>query len=76
MDKTHFRFFDWFSARALVTTAGFREVSEIADGGFPMIRFLPTGIGSWCSRTAVMAAPGLFGWQFVIVAGPLDEGAG
>lgn len=70
MDRTHFRFFDWSAARALVAGAGFREVSASADGGFPLARFLP-GVGRWFNRAAVWAAPGLFGWQFVIVAEPL-----
>ncbi|MBV8265096.1 MAG: class I SAM-dependent methyltransferase [Planctomycetaceae bacterium] len=74
MDSTHFRFFDWSTARALVTGAGFREVSADADGGFPLARLLP-GIGGWLSQAAVRVAPGLFGWQFVIIAEPFTERA-
>jgi SAM-dependent methyltransferase len=76
MDRTHFRFFDWSAARALVAGAGFQIVSARADGGFPLARFLP-GVGGWLSRGALWAAPGLFGWQFVIVGAPLacPEGA-
>jgi hypothetical protein len=73
MDRTHFRFFDWASARALVTEAGFREVGASADGGFPMARLLP-GLGPWLSWAALRVAPGLFGWQFVIVAEPVGAG--
>ena len=69
MDRTHFRFFDWGSARALVTEAGYREVSAIADGGFPLSRLVP-GLGAWLDRGSLRLAPGLFGWQFVIVAEP------
>jgi hypothetical protein len=70
MDRTHFRFFDWTSARALVASAGFREISAYADGGFPLARYLP-GAGRLLSHAALRMAPGLFGWQFVIV----DDGA-
>jgi SAM-dependent methyltransferase len=70
MDQTHFRFFDWSAARALVVESGFGEVLASADGGFPLSRFLP-GVGPWFNRLALWAAPGLFGWQFVIVAEPL-----
>lgn len=72
MDRTHFRFFDWASARALIASAGCREISAFADGGFPLARYLP-GAGRLLSRAALRLAPGLFGWQFVIVAEPLHE---
>jgi SAM-dependent methyltransferase len=65
MDRTHFRFFDWDSARKLVQDAGFQIVDAIADGGFPLARFLPGG--SMLSRAALGMSPGLFGWQFIIV---------
>jgi SAM-dependent methyltransferase len=70
MDLTHFRFFDWCTAQGLVSEGGFRVVSAHADGVFPLSRFLP-GIGRWIDRAAVWAAPGLFGWQFVIVGEPV-----
>jgi hypothetical protein len=60
MDRIHFRFFDWTSTRALVAGAGFREISAYADGGFPLALGL----------AALRMAPGLFDWQFVIVAEP------
>jgi len=66
MDRTHFRFFDWESARRLVTDAGFQIVEATADGGFPLARYLPGG--RLLSRLALAYSPGLFGWQFVIVA--------
>ena len=69
MDRTHFRFFDWTSAQALVASAGFRQISAYADGGFPLARYLP-GAGRLLSHAALRMAPGLFGWQFVIVAEP------
>jgi SAM-dependent methyltransferase len=69
MDRTHFRFFDWNSARAMVENAGFHEISARADGGFPLARFLP-GLGGMLSHVALTVAPGLFGWQILIIAGP------
>ena len=66
MDRTHFRFFDWDSAQNLVTGAGYRIVDAAADGGFPLARFLPGG--RLLSRVALGISPGLFGWQFIIVA--------
>lgn len=67
MDHTHFRFFDWTTARNLVVRSGYREISALADGGFPLARFLPVA-GRPLSRAALRLAPGLFGCQFVIVA--------
>jgi hypothetical protein len=72
MDRTHFRLFDWTSARALVAGAGFREISAYADREFPLAPYLP-GAGRLLSLAALRMAPGLFGWQFVIVAEPLTE---
>jgi SAM-dependent methyltransferase len=69
MDRTHFRFFDWSSAQDLVGEAGYRVITATADGVFPFARFLP-GIGPVLNHAAVRLAPGLFGWQFVIVAEP------
>lgn len=65
MDRTHFRFFDWESARMLVSESGFRIVEAFADGGFPLSRFVPGG--RFLNRAALGVSPGLFGWQFVIV---------
>jgi SAM-dependent methyltransferase len=67
MDRTHYRFFDWQTARELVTESGYRIERATADGGFPLTRFLP-GVGPLLDRAALSAAPGLFGWQFVLTA--------
>jgi SAM-dependent methyltransferase len=69
MDRTHFRFFDWGTARELVEGAGFQVLSATADGGFPLARFLP-GLGPVLSRLSLRLCPGLFGWQFLLVARP------
>ena len=69
MDRTHFRFFDWHTAQSLVVNAGYRLISANGDGVFPLAKFLPL-LGTFVSRTATRLAPGLFSWQFVIVAVP------
>lgn len=65
MDRTHLRWFDWHTARELLTAAGFAVEHAAADGGFPLSRFLGPAAGP-LDRLAVRAAPGLFGWQFVL----------
>lgn len=65
MDRTHYRFFDWCTARALVRDAGFAVEYAAADGGFPLSRFLGPA-GRPLDWLALRAAPGLFGWQFVL----------
>jgi SAM-dependent methyltransferase len=67
MDRTHFRFYDWGSAQALVRNAGFRVVAVRAEGVFPILGRLPL-LGPALNRLATSLAPGLFGFQFVIVA--------
>jgi SAM-dependent methyltransferase len=67
MDRTHFRFFDWHTARSLVSGAGYRVISARGDGVLPLARFVPV-LGRYLNRVAVRLAPGLFSWQFVIVA--------
>lgn len=67
MDRTHFRFYDWGSAQALVRDAGFRVVAARAEGVFPLFGRFPL-IGPALNRLATSLAPGLFGFQFVIVA--------
>ena len=69
MDRTHFRFFDWRTAQSLVSDAGYRIRSARATGVFPLSRLL-FGLGRRLDRVAVSLCPGLFGWQFVIVATP------
>ena len=67
MDRTHYRFFDWNTARGLVREAGLQLVEALADGGFPGSRFL----GPACDlldRAAVSVFPGAFGVQFVLTA--------
>ena len=67
MDRTHYRFFDWDTARDLVREAGLRLVEARADGGFPGSRFLGPLRGP-LDRAAVGSFPGAFGVQFVLTA--------
>ena len=40
MDETHYRFFDWSTAQALLTDSGFAITVKEAHGSFPLSRFL------------------------------------
>lgn len=67
MDRTHYRFYDWRTARALLADCGYAETSGEADGGFPLSRFVPL-LGRALDRAALRLGPGLFGVQFVMVS--------
>ena len=64
MDRTHYRFFDWVTAQELLANSGYDVIESIADGGFPLSRFLLRG-GRWLDRVFLKCFPGLFGIQFV-----------
>lgn len=66
MDRTHLRFYDWSTARALLEGAGYQVVEASADGTFPGSRFLP-GLGRALDAASRRALPGLFGVQFLFV---------
>lgn len=72
MDRTHYRFFDWVTARNLLTDSGYRVTAAEADGVFPGTRWLPF-FGKGLNRVSLCLAPGLFGWQFVIRACPVND---
>lgn len=67
MDATHYRFYDWTTARSLLVGSGFALDAAEACGGFPLSRFVPLA-GRALDRAALSAAPGLFGFEFVFVA--------
>lgn len=67
MDATHYRFYDWTTARALLVESGFDVIESEACGGFPLSRYVP-GLGRALDRAALRASPGLFGAQFVLTA--------
>lgn len=69
MDSTHLRFFDWETAAQLIRGSGYRIVERVADGGFPGSRWLGPlrpRVNAW----ATGLAPGLLGFQFILVAAP------
>lgn len=66
MDRTHYRFFDWATARELLTSSGYAIVEAEAYGAFPLSRFL-LRLGRWLDRAAIKRFPGLFGFQFVFI---------
>jgi len=73
MDRTHLRFFDWETAAALVRDAGYEITERVAEGGFPGSRLLGP-LRRPLDRIATRAAPGTFGWQFVLTARRGPEG--
>jgi SAM-dependent methyltransferase len=69
MDETHLRFFDWHSSVRLLQDAGYSILERTADGSFPQPwRRLGAGFSRKIDALACSSFPGLFGWQFVIVA--------
>lgn len=73
MDETHYRFYDWATARALLTRSGYELTRRRACGGFPLSRHL-AAVGRGLDRAALRLAPGLFGAQFILVARPQANG--
>lgn len=67
MDRTHYRFFDWDTARALIRDAGFRLVDAVAHGTFPASRFFGPARRP-LDQAAMRWLPGLLGGQFVLRA--------
>jgi SAM-dependent methyltransferase len=70
MDRTHVRFFDWYSADQLVRDAGFVVIERVADGVFPLSRLFGSALSGRINRAALRQFPGLFGVQFVLHAVP------
>jgi SAM-dependent methyltransferase len=66
MDRTHYRFYDWRTARALLADSGYALTAGEADGGFPLSRFVPL-FGRALDRAALRLGPGVFGVQFIMV---------
>jgi 2-polyprenyl-3-methyl-5-hydroxy-6-metoxy-1,4-benzoquinol methylase len=67
MDRTHFRFFDWNTATELILDSGLRLETKFADGVVPFSRILGP-YSTKIDQTACSILPGLFGWQFVLIA--------
>ena len=73
MDRTHRAFYDWESARALLTDNGFRLESAEADGVFPLPGLRPllgAALSASIDRGALRRFPNVFGYQFILVARP------
>lgn len=71
MDTTHARFYDWDTARALITECGFVLSAAYAEGNFPLPlvrRLLPRSLADGIDHWGTDTFPGLFGAQFVLVA--------
>jgi SAM-dependent methyltransferase len=69
MDRTHYRFYDWETARALLNEGGYSVVGAEACGGFPLSRYA-SALGRRLDRAALRMSPGMFGTQFVFVCRP------
>lgn len=67
LDRTHYRFFDWESAQALLNENGFAVCEARAYGTFPGSRFLG-GMGRLLDERSTAIWPGLVGFQFVFAA--------
>lgn len=75
MDSTHFRLFDWRTAQALLTGAGYTVELAFADGSIPGAKRLPPAWREHANRVAGRLFPGLFGWQFVFRCRAADPGS-
>lgn len=70
LDLTHFRFFDWETAQAMITDAGLKIIFKEADGHFPLafLRKLSHPGSKLIDRFSLKRWPGLFGFQFIFIA--------
>lgn len=66
MDRTHYRFFDWLTAQALLVDNGYQVEEAQACGAFPLSRYLSRW-GRGLDSVALKTCPGLFGHQFIFV---------
>lgn len=64
MDRTHLRFFDRVSARALCFGSEWRVELDLADGHLPGSRLLGP-LATLTNGIALRVWPGLLAWQFV-----------
>ena len=69
IDETHYRFFDWQTARALLVDCGYTVLQSKACGTFPLSRYFLQP-GRQLDRVALKVSPGLFGFQFIFVCQP------
>ncbi len=75
MDRTHFRFYDWQSARALLINSGY-VIKESAVEGMVPLRGLRGIFPQLCRRVDEAMArrfPGLFAFQFIFSCSPENK---
>ncbi len=63
MDTTHYRFFDWWTAREMIEQSGLQILEAVADGYLPGSWLLPP-LQRPLNGLAIRTFPGLFGFQF------------
>jgi SAM-dependent methyltransferase len=70
MDRTHLRFYDFESARALLTKAGLEVRQHFGIGPVPLgpIRRLSARVAAGIDRLGAKRWPGLFAFHLIIVA--------
>ena len=75
MDETHLRFFDRKTAGELLERSGFQIVARSDDGYFPLgwTRTRFPLVARRLDRFIVNLFPGVFAWQFLMVAQPHEE---
>ncbi len=69
MDRTHLRFFDFYTARQLLTAAGLKVVAHYGVGKVPLrpIRKLLPNLASRLDRIGARLLPGLFAFHILLV---------
>lgn len=70
MDDTHFRWYTFATAQALLYNHGFEKICAVAEGSFPLFffrRFFGGGLVNILDRLACRRFPGLFGYQLLFV---------
>ncbi len=71
MDRTHYRFFDWETARELLEESGFTVTEKIPGGNFPLMalrRLFGAKLSGKIDAIALRKWPNMYGFQFVFVA--------
>jgi 2-polyprenyl-3-methyl-5-hydroxy-6-metoxy-1,4-benzoquinol methylase len=70
MDNTHFRWYTFKSAAAMLERNGYVVTEKAADGNFPLYflrKIMPGGLSSGIDKLASRMLPGVFGWQLLYV---------
>jgi SAM-dependent methyltransferase len=73
LDRTHLRFYTYWTAIALLEGNGYRLITSVADGSLPWWwsrRVLPEKMTGTIDKWAVSHRPNLFGHQSLLLAEP------